>query len=139
MSHLGRWAAIGAVVAGIATVATWDAGPHDEPAVAATPLDGAALFRAKGCAGCHEGPDTASPTGLISPSLADAASWAGERRPAMSAEDYLRESIAAPEALTSPAFSGNVEPGSAMPQLGLNAEEIDAIVAYLLAPPTDDG
>jgi mono/diheme cytochrome c family protein len=133
VSHVARWAALGALVLGGITVATWESGRPDEATVAATPLDGAALFRSKGCASCHRGPDSESPMGLDYPSLAAASSWAGDRRHGMSAEDYLLESIAAPAAFTSPEFSGNVGPGGAMPQLGLTADEIDAIVGYLLA------
>jgi mono/diheme cytochrome c family protein len=92
-----------------------------EPAV-----DGAASFQALGCAICHDGPDTTSLVGA-GPPLDDAASWAGERRPGMSAEAYLAESIREPAAFFSPAASFG-----AMPDLGLDDEQIDALVDYLL-------
>ncbi|HEY5874433.1 MAG TPA: hypothetical protein VIT64_03995, partial [Ilumatobacteraceae bacterium] len=59
MSRAGRLAAAAAIVAGLASVVSWqttstvNAGGDGRPA-----LDGAALFRAKGCATCHDGPDT---------------------------------------------------------------------------------
>ncbi len=96
-----------------------------------SPASGADLFLAKGCASCHVGPDT---TPLFSgfPSLGDASSWAGDRRPGVSAENYLAESMAAPDVFVSPAFNGGVGPTSGMPQLRLTSDEIDDLVAYLL-------
>ena len=41
--------------------------------------DGAQLFRAKGCATCHDGPDSTAQF-VDFPSLANAPSWAGDRR-----------------------------------------------------------
>ena len=68
------------------------------------------------------------------PSLANARSWAGERRDGMTAAQYVTESISDPSAFISPAWvSGG--PTTAMPDLGLTATEIAAVVAYLL----DDG
>ena len=131
MTPLGRSAAAGALLTAVATIATWNVGTSRGDAAAAVPAEGSALFRARGCATCHHGPETASRLGDSFPSLADAPSWAGTRRPGLTAEDYLAESIAAPGAFISPAFGG-VGPGTAMPQLALTAEEIDAIVEYLL-------
>jgi mono/diheme cytochrome c family protein len=102
-----------------------------EPARAAPTLDGATLFQAKGCATCHSGPTSRSSMGEF-PSLADAASWAGSRRPGVSAEAYLEESIREPWAFISPEFHGSGGPTTAMPELGLSDAERDAVVAYLL-------
>ena len=67
------------------------------------------------------------------PSLADAAAWADDRRTNLGAQDYLTESIAAPGVFISPVFQpGQSGPTTAMPQLRLSSEEIDALVAYLL-------
>ena len=66
------------------------------------------------------------------PSLADAPAWAGERRQGMTAEEYLRESIASPGAFISPAFRPGGGPTTGMPQLRLAADEIDALVEFLL-------
>ena len=65
------------------------------------------------------------------PSLADAPSWAGERRPGLTAEQYVAESIRSPTAFISPEF----RPGGAtdaMPDLHLTEAEIAAVVQYLL-------
>jgi mono/diheme cytochrome c family protein len=117
-------AALGALlaVAGI-LVATRDAAGSD----AAPPLAGASLFAAKGCASCHAGPASSSATGL-GPPLVDAASWAGERRPGLSAEAYLAESIREPAAFISPARTSDWT----MPRLDVTDEEVDRLVAFLL-------
>ena len=126
---MGRWAAMAAVMLGVVTVATWSRGESE--AAPQQRASGAELFSAKGCATCHTGPDTQALFEAF-PQLDDASSWAGDRKPAMSAADYLAESMAAPAAFTSPAFSGGMGPTSGMPQLRLTSEEIAALVAYLL-------
>ena len=136
MSSIGRLCAIGAVVLAVITVATWNR--DEEEAVAVGPavdgaaaVDGAQLFQAKGCAGCHAGPDS-RPWFDEFPSLADAPSWAGGRRTGLSAAEYIAESIREPGAFISPAwFEGG--PVTEMPQLALTEAEIAAIVDYLLA------
>lgn len=96
-------------------------------------LDGAQLFRSKGCATCHTGPD--SPAVFeAAPSLADAPSWAGSREPGVSATDYLAESVLAPSTFISPVFRDGGGPVSGMPDLGLSPEEVDALIDYLLHP-----
>jgi cytochrome c551/c552 len=91
-------------------------------------LDGAGVFHAKGCAECHDGPGWDSPIG-IGPSLRDAADWAGARIEGTSAQDYVRQSVVAPQAFTSPAVTqGTFE----MPTITVSAEELDALVAYVL-------
>ncbi len=104
------------------------------PAAAATfaPLGAAAergrsLFLAKGCNGCH------TLSGLpgtieVGPDLTGLPARAPTRKSGMSADAYVRESIAAPQAFIVPGF------GVMMPQLGLRPDEIDAVVAFLLAP-----
>lgn len=158
MSSRGRWCAAGAILLGIVTVATWnlghetDASPHvaaagvtdpsvtdaatipsdtarPEPQVA---LDGADLFVAKGCAACHVGPDSQPFAGSFPP-LDDASSWAGSRKPGMTAEEYLTESMLSPRAFRSPAWISSGGPTDGMPELFLNEVEVDALVAYLLA------
>ena len=127
MSQTGRAALLIAAVLVAFAVATWGRG---EPSTAAAPVDGASLFRAKGCATCHVGPDT-RPLFDGYPPLDDTVSWAADRRPGMSAADYLAESMAAPETFFSPAFLGGSGPSSSMPRLRLTSEEIQALVAYL--------
>lgn len=131
MSPIGRWSAIAAAILGLFTISTWHVG-DPSPAVAAD-LDGARLFRAKGCAGCHVGPDSAASSASGFPSLAHATEWAGDRRPGLTATDYLTESIVAPDAFVSPEFRPSQGgPTTAMPHLILTAEEVDALVDHLL-------
>ena len=97
-------------------------------------LDGAMLFQAKGCAACHRGPDSTAAYGSGFPGLIEASSWADDRRPGLTAAEYLSESIREPWAFARPGFS----PGSggstrAMPALELSEAEVDAVVDYLLA------
>ena len=129
MTAFGRWAAVAAVALGGVTVATWSrAEGHTE---VSPKLDGAALFVAKGCSTCHTGPDTSAVIG-VAPSLRAAPAWADDRKPGMNAATYLAESMAAPGAFISPAFTGGAGPTTGMPQLRLTAAEVDALVAYLL-------
>ena len=133
MSPVGRLCAIGSVVLAVITLATWDRGEGDAVGDGPTTVvtDGAQLFRAKGCATCHDGPDSTAQF-VEFPSLANAPSWAGDRRSGMSAAEYVAQSIRDPGAFISPAWVGG-GPTTAMPQLGLNEAEIAAVVDYLLA------
>jgi mono/diheme cytochrome c family protein len=132
VSPVARLCAIGAVVLAVITIATWDRGTGGAVADGPTTVvgDGAQLFRAKGCASCHDGPDSTAQF-VDFPSLADAPSWAGDRRTGMSAAEYVTQSIREPGAFISPAWVGG-GPTTAMPQLGLTQAEIAAVVDYLL-------
>ena len=131
MSALGRWAATGAAVLAVIGVATWN--QPSATTVTGIQSDGARLFLAKGCSSCHVGPDTTASIGAGVPSLADAPTWAGDRRANLSAKDYLTESIAAPGVFIAPGFRpGQSGPTTGMPQLRLTSNEIDALVDYLL-------
>ena len=135
MTTPGIVAAIAAITLGVASIIGWGSTStsRDATPTSATSgvLDGAVLFRAKGCSTCHDGPETHS---LIDgfPSLADVASFAGSRRPGYSAQEYVAESIKEPGAFFSPAFHGGVGPTTQMPLLDVSDAEVDALVAYLL-------
>ncbi|WP_166657741.1 c-type cytochrome [Ilumatobacter fluminis] len=108
------------------TLTFWNSDTDSSTEAAA--LEGAGLFEAKGCASCHDGPSsTARPGGA--PSLRRAVDWAGDRRPGMTAEEYIAESIVAPAVFVSPAYAGGVP---WMPTLTVTQDEIDALVTYLL-------
>ena len=98
MTTPGIVAAIGAIVLGVASFIGWGSTSTSRDATATsatsaaldgTGLGGTALFRAKGCSTCHDGPETDS---LIDgfPSLADVASFAGSRRPGYTAAGVPR-------------------------------------------------
>lgn len=121
-----------AVAAAGATAVVWQVRSEPERSAPVDgPLDGAALFTAKGCAGCHQGPDASDVSIGCCPDLSDARAWAGDRRPGLSAEEYIAESIRSPGAFVSPAFRPS-GPTDGMPTLNLSDEEIDQLVAYLL-------
>jgi mono/diheme cytochrome c family protein len=121
-------ALVAAAVSLLSGIARPDAGDAD---VAAS---GVELFRTKGCATCHDGPDGASLTDA-GPSLTDAAAWAGDRIPDLSASEYIELSIRNPSAFISPKHTVQTGgPGGSMPLLRVSDDEIDAIVSYLLDP-----
>ena len=92
----------------------------------ATP-DGAKLFAANGCGGCHTFKPAKS-DGQIGPDLdglAEAARAAGS-----TPEEFVKQSIADPNAYLAPGYQGGVMPGTFAKTL--KPEEIDALVKYLL-------
>ncbi len=130
MTRVGRLAAVIAIALTVLTFASWSESTQ-LTVDGDTPLEGAMLFKAKGCASCHNGPDSNSGMPGIPP-LTSAMDWAGNRRPGMSAADYLAESMRTPSAFISPAFGGGQGPMTGMPDLNLSEAEIAALVAYLL-------
>lgn len=129
MKRWRPWCGAVAIALGVFLAMTWTVGaaPDASPA----PPDGEQLFIAKGCASCHAGPDSSGAVPAFPP-LDTAAEWAGDRREGISARDYLAESIAAPDAFTSPRFRGGAGPATGMPTLIVTSEEVDALVDYLL-------
>lgn len=130
MTRVGRLAAVIAIALTALTIATWSESTQSTVG-GDTPLEGAMLFKAKGCASCHIGPGSSSGMS-VGPPLISASDWAGDRRLGMSAANYLAESMRTPSAFISPAFSGGQGPMTGMPDLNLSEAEIAALVAYLL-------
>lgn len=90
------------------------------PAVAPTSAPaavGRALFLAKGCATCHHHADFIG-SGALGEGVPDLSSNRWDA-------DFLRRWLANPPA---------VKPGTAMPNLNLRPDEIDALIAFLVAP-----
>jgi cytochrome c oxidase subunit 2 len=104
--------------------------PADSAAPAAAPADplyarGEQLFRTKGCVGCHALQAKGAPTALIGPNLANvgarayiAAGWL------KNTDENLEQWIQNPQGL---------KKGVLMPNLGVTAEEAQALRAYLRA------
>ena len=128
----GAAAALGASV--IAWTSDRDADAPIAAAPTSAPLDGASLFHAKGCATCHNGPDSGASFSSEFPDLSHAPSWAATRVPGMSASEYITQSIRDPIAVISPEFQSGVGPTAGMPTLALSDAEVAALVEYLLAP-----
>jgi cytochrome c551/c552 len=124
--------AVYALIAVVAAVLSFaSAALRPQPGDATSAADGATLFRLKGCAACHDGPDSTSPIDA-GPSLAAVPSWAGDRVDGMNAEQYVEQSLRNPSAFISPDFVAIGGPGGSMPLLQLSDEEIDTLVGYLL-------
>jgi cytochrome c oxidase subunit 2 len=90
---------------------------------------------AKGCVACHT--VAGVPGGnRIGPDLTGMAAAAGARKPGMDAEAYVRESLVQPQAFVVPGYggSGNSPGNPQMPVLPLTEADVDALVAFLLAP-----
>ena len=94
-----------------------------EPATGA--LTGAQVFRAKGCAGCHDGPESTAPV-PVAPDLGQLRDNAPRRVAHLDAVAYVRQSVHSPQAFVVPGFD------TVMPTLPVSDEELDALVRYLL-------
>jgi len=88
---------------------------------------GAQIYRQKSCGSCHA---IAGSGGNIGPPLTHIGTIAGTRQPGTSAEDYLRTSITDPGAYVVPGFPDSMSRGLAR---GLSADDLDALVRYLLS------
>jgi mono/diheme cytochrome c family protein len=88
---------------------------------------GRQVYRALGCANCHE-PNLFGQR--LGPPLDHIGTTAASRRPGVSAEEYIRQSILDPGAFVVPGYQDS------MPRdLGrdLSPTDLDALVAYLLS------
>ncbi|MFW6074946.1 MAG: c-type cytochrome [Chloroflexota bacterium] len=103
-----------------------EAGSQDADATSSRGIDGPNLFRAKGCVGCHIGPGVDEGTG-IGPSLTNLPDVAENRVEGMSAREYVRTSIVAPDDFVVPGYAEGM-----MPRLQLTTDEVESLVSYLL-------
>jgi mono/diheme cytochrome c family protein len=122
--------ALVALAGGVITLAGARA---DDTATSVAAPAGADLFRAKGCVGCHDGPDGAGSQISAGPDLRLLPLVAGRRVAGLDGRAYVRQSIQEPQAFVVPGY----EPGdhALMPALPLSAIEIDALVHWLLPQP----
>lgn len=89
------------------------------------------LFTSKQCLTCHAmAAVPASASASIGPKLDGIATAAATRKPAMTAEAYLRESLKDPNAFISPGFTG--PPSLMVLPLPVNDAEISDLVAFLM-------
>jgi mono/diheme cytochrome c family protein len=101
----------------------------EKPAAKAggSPDSGRQLFLSQGCGACHAIQGVQGAVGTIGPPLNGIATRAGERKPGMSAEQYIRESITEPDAFTVEGFQRGL-----MPKLPLNDQQVNDLVAFLV-------
>jgi mono/diheme cytochrome c family protein len=110
-------------------------GPTPIPATAAINVPpelkaGADLFAKNGCVACHA---VQGDTKIVGPSLAGVGQRAATRKPGMSAEDYIKESVRQPSAYIVEGFPG---PPSLMPPFApaqVSDEDLNNLVQYLMS------
>jgi mono/diheme cytochrome c family protein len=85
---------------------------------------GAQLFRTGACPSCHTIQGIS--TGTIGPELTHIGTVAESRKPGMSADAYIHESIANPSAFIVSGFSNQMPPGLA------TGQNLDDLVAFLV-------
>jgi cytochrome c553 len=98
-----------------------------EPAATDPIARGRQVYRALGCATCHEGSlfNLFRPVG---PPLSEIGLVGRKRVPGMSAEDYILQSIADPGAFVVPGYPDSMPRGLSK---DLSPEDLAALVAYL--------
>ncbi|MBI4213152.1 MAG: c-type cytochrome [Chloroflexi bacterium] len=90
---------------------------------------GRTFFASSVCPTCHVITGVPSAVGQVGPKLDGIGTTAATRKPGMSAEAYIRESIENPQALISPGFSAP----SPMPPNQATGRDLDNLVAYLVS------
>jgi len=122
--------ALMALAAGVITLA---GARTEETATAVAPAAGADLFRAKGCVGCHDGPDGAGSAISAGPDLRLLPLVAERRVAGLDDAAYVRQSIREPQAFVVTGYEPGEHP--LMPALPLSAAEIEVLVHWLLPQP----
>ncbi|HEX5722616.1 MAG TPA: c-type cytochrome [Acidimicrobiia bacterium] len=125
--HVRLWLTVAlALVLAIATVSYYSRPSSDSVGVQSP---GELLFLSKGCTGCHSIQGLAT-TGQIGPDLTSVGEVAGERVQGLSAEEYLSQSLATPQAFIVPGFEATT--AGSMPDFDLTDGEVRALVDFLL-------
>lgn len=79
------------------------------------------------CNSCH---DVSAGVKIVGPSLKGVASRAGARKPPLTADEYIRESILTPNKFVVPGFQSGLMPQTFAQTL--NSQQVDDLIAYLL-------
>ncbi|GAB4564149.1 MAG: hypothetical protein Kow0047_13660 [Anaerolineae bacterium] len=104
--------------------------PTPSAAESADPVArGRQIFTAIGCAGCHTIEGISA--GVAGPNLTHIGTTAAEREPGKTVEDYLRESIVAPNNYVVEGFQPNIMPQTYGQQL--SEQELADLIAFLSA------
>ena len=97
------------------------------PASGGSPADaGRQVFLTAGCTACHTIDTIPQARGNVGPNLTQVGSRAGTRKPGMSAEDYLKESVLQPDAFIAPGYTNDMPAG--LVSAGPN---VDNLIAFL--------
>ncbi len=96
-------------------------------------ITGAGEGAATPCVTCHVIEGVPEAVGLLGPDLSNIGTDAATRKPGVSAEEYLRESIVAPEAFVAEGVERAL-PGLMLSSItaGLTDNDVDELVAFLL-------
>lgn len=107
---------------------TVSGGATSTPPAVGDPVRGKTVFDGAGaCIACHQ---IDSDLTVVGPSLQTIANRAGDARPGLSAELYLRESIIDPNLYLVPGFQQGLMPITF--ELTLSDQDVDDLVAYML-------
>ena len=102
--------------------------PTPPPPPSTELTDGASIFVARGCGGCHVIEGLTGAVGVIGPEMTGIGSRAGTRVAGLSAEEYIRQSVEMPEAFVLDGYDNVMQPLRGM----MSDEEFDILVEYLL-------
>lgn len=104
---------------------------EEEEAVATPPQE---LFVSMGCSGCHnlDAPQTDSERGPIGPNVANLPETAGSKVEGLSAEEYVHQSIVAPNEYINEGYAAGIMPANFAERM--TEEEINSLVTWLLDP-----
>ena len=89
---------------------------------------GQRMFLGKGCGGCHTIDGLKGASGRVGPKINGIATWGGDRIPDLNSEQYIRQSLEAPDAFVVPGYLPR------MPEIlgNMTSQEYEALVSYLL-------
>lgn len=90
---------------------------------------GKAFFASGACLACHMLSGVPSATGTIGPKLDGIGTSGASRKPGVTAEAYIRESLVDPQAFIAPGFTAP----SPMPANQATGKDLDNLIAFLLS------
>ena len=89
---------------------------------------GQRMFLERGCGGCHTIDGLKGASGRVGPQLNGVATRGGDRLPGLNSEQYIRQSLEAPDAFVVPGYLPR------MPDIlgDMTPQQYEALVSYLL-------
>lgn len=128
------WEGVRAAEAGEEGAETAEAAEPAAEEEAAAPTPPQELFVSMGCSGCHnmDAPQTDSERGPVGPNMANLHETAGSKVEGLSAEEYVHQSIVAPNEYINEGYAAGIMPPNFAERM--SEEEINSMVAWLLDP-----